>query len=322
MESRLRTFVVLDLETNPDRSDPTEHEILEIGACRVDAGEIVETFETLVRPQRPLLESVLELTGLPTENILRAPKLSLVLTDFRAFVGNRPVVAQNGFGYDFRLLDAVCARLGVPPLPPQRMDTLEIAHLVFPRAGEVVSPDRDGKRTPRGRSLELLASHLKIEHGMLHRALEDARLTVKVFLRLMEVLSATTPLRRLQRHVLREGGHILADFLPDGDRAPLEEVVAETEEWEVTEANLPFDPGAAVAPLAPGGALLHAGRTHRPQQVQMAQFVAAALAGPERVLVEAPTGTGKTFAYLVPAVAWAQSTGRPVVVARDRKSVV
>src|SRR5579863_7665945 len=40
----------------------------------------------------------------------------------------------------------------------------------------------------------------------------------------------------------------------------------------------------------------------RREQLRMAQRVDAALAGREPLIVEAGTGTGKTFAYLVPAL--------------------
>ena len=51
----------------------------------------------------------------------------------------------------------------------------------------------------------------------------------------------------------------------------------------------------------------------------MARRVTGAFAGDRKLLVEAPTGTGKTFAYLVPAVAWATATGAPVMVATHSK---
>jgi ATP-dependent DNA helicase DinG len=43
----------------------------------------------------------------------------------------------------------------------------------------------------------------------------------------------------------------------------------------------------------------------RPQQLEMADAVAAALAGPQHLMVEAGTGVGKSFAYLVPAIQFA-----------------
>ncbi|AXH95792.1 ATP-dependent DNA helicase [Ornithinimicrobium avium] len=66
--------------------------------------------------------------------------------------------------------------------------------------------------------------------------------------------------------------------------------------------------------------LLHAavtavGGTERPGQVAMAQAVERAVEREEHLLVQAGTGTGKSLAYLVPAVAHAMRTGRPSVVA-------
>lgn len=67
-------------------------------------------------------------------------------------------------------------------------------------------------------------------------------------------------------------------------------------------------------------ALLHAavesvGGTERPGQVQMARAVRDAVEREEHLLVQAGTGTGKSLAYLVPAIAHAMATGKPVVVA-------
>ena len=66
--------------------------------------------------------------------------------------------------------------------------------------------------------------------------------------------------------------------------------------------------------------LLHAavsgvGGAERPGQVEMAKAVAHAIDGGEHLLVQAGTGTGKSLAYLVPAVAHAFEAGKPAVVA-------
>ena len=53
----------------------------------------------------------------------------------------------------------------------------------------------------------------------------------------------------------------------------------------------------------------------RPQQVRMAEAVEAALAARRHLIVEAGTGVGKSFAYLVPALLWAARTGKRVAVA-------
>ncbi len=55
--------------------------------------------------------------------------------------------------------------------------------------------------------------------------------------------------------------------------------------------------------LGPGGAVAQKlpGYEPRPQQLDMAEAVANAIAGPHHLMVEAGTGVGKSFAYLVPA---------------------
>ncbi|MFK5645289.1 ATP-dependent DNA helicase [Ornithinimicrobium sp. LYQ121] len=57
------------------------------------------------------------------------------------------------------------------------------------------------------------------------------------------------------------------------------------------------------------------GGTERPGQVRMARAVERAVEREEHLLVQAGTGTGKSLAYLVPAIAHAMRTGRPAVVA-------
>jgi len=55
----------------------------------------------------------------------------------------------------------------------------------------------------------------------------------------------------------------------------------------------------------------------RPEQVAMARHVAAALEGHDTLIVEAGTGTGKTFAYLVPAL----MSGRRVILSTGTRAL-
>src|SRR6476661_2967551 len=55
------------------------------------------------------------------------------------------------------------------------------------------------------------------------------------------------------------------------------------------------------------------GGTERPGQIEMAQAVARAFDTGEHLAVQAGTGTGKSLAYLVPAIACAVDTDEPVV---------
>src|SRR5262245_53616297 len=71
--------------------------------------------------------------------------------------------------------------------------------------------------------------------------------------------------------------------------------------------------------LGPGGILTRAldGYEPRPSQLQMAERVAEALADRRPLIVEAGTGTGKTLAYLVPAIL----SGLKVVISTGTKNL-
>jgi ATP-dependent DNA helicase DinG len=68
--------------------------------------------------------------------------------------------------------------------------------------------------------------------------------------------------------------------------------------------------------LGPGGAIARRLATYesRPEQLAMARAVADAIEAKHHLLVEAGTGVGKSFAYLVPAIQSAVESGKKVVV--------
>ena len=59
------------------------------------------------------------------------------------------------------------------------------------------------------------------------------------------------------------------------------------------------------------------GYRSRQAQIEMAQAIAQAIAGQKTLLAEAGTGTGKTFAYLIPALLW----GGKVIVSTGTKNL-
>ena len=83
-----------------------------------------------------------------------------------------------------------------------------------------------------------------------------------------------------------------------------------------SEADRNFETQSLADVLAPGGLLARrmTGYEHRPQQLEMAHAVADALDGPHHLVVEAGTGVGKTFAYLVPAIQQIERTNQRVVI--------
>ena len=84
----------------------------------------------------------------------------------------------------------------------------------------------------------------------------------------------------------------------------------ETENEKLTIAEI-FGPGGRLEKCMPEG------YEHRPSQLEMAELVEAAFQEKRHLIVEAGTGTGKTLAYLIPAI----RSGRRVVVSTATKSL-
>ncbi len=77
-----------------------------------------------------------------------------------------------------------------------------------------------------------------------------------------------------------------------------------------------IDPEAAMQILGPAGLLASKldDYEHRPQQLEMMNSVVQAFNDREVLLVEAGTGTGKSLAYLVPAILWARANRQRIIV--------
>lgn len=71
--------------------------------------------------------------------------------------------------------------------------------------------------------------------------------------------------------------------------------------------------------LCPGGLIAKhlTDYEHRPQQLTMAEAVVNAFSQNEHLIVEAGTGVGKSFAYLVPAIVFALAAGEKVVISTN-----
>ncbi|MDE0601761.1 MAG: exonuclease domain-containing protein [bacterium] len=341
-------FVVFDLEANTDHPRPEGQEIIEVGALLVEDGRVSREFSTLVAPTpgRPLASLTVELTGLTPETLRGAPSRGPTLESFLEFCGDLPLVAHNGSTYDYLLLLAELDRVGLGEPRGERLDTLELAHVVFPRAGRESVPDIGGGIPPRSRRLVDLAAHFGVGEGIgpAHRALSDARRVWGVMEGLLGELNRDDPVRRAQRWILEITGHPWAVFCqPDiadigaAYRPDLVEVIPLPPLSEEERVPLPgpaldeltgeeeverdIDLPGLVAPLTEGGGLMTEGMEHRPSQEEMAQQVATSLARSENLMVEAPTGTGKTLAYLVPAARLAAAWNTQVLVSTYTKAL-
>jgi DNA polymerase III subunit epsilon len=111
-------FVVFDLETTG--LSATRNRICELGAVRVRALELVDSYQSLVNPRVALPDPIARLTGLREHELRHAPSVGTVLRRFLDFAGDDLLVAHNArFDQGFlerQLLLVHGRRLSEPPL--------------------------------------------------------------------------------------------------------------------------------------------------------------------------------------------------------------
>jgi DNA polymerase III epsilon subunit family exonuclease len=162
-------FVVFDLETTGLSAQTSR--ICELGAVRVRALELADSFHSLVDPGVPLPESVARLTGLREPELRVAPRVGAVVDRFLSFAGQTPLVAHNA-GFDQRFLERQLGRresrrLAEPPLCTAALARRLLAHRV------------------RKVSLASLAQFFGVPTTPCHRALPDAEATAQVLIHLI-----------------------------------------------------------------------------------------------------------------------------------------
>ncbi|MGN0692478.1 MAG: PolC-type DNA polymerase III [Oscillospiraceae bacterium] len=123
-------YVALDIETTG--LSPAYCEIIEIGAVRVENGEVTEQFDALIRPTEPVSGFITDLTGITNEELERNGRQpDMVLSEFSDFIGDSLLVGQNvNFDINF-LYDGFVKHLG-KPLTNDFADTLKLSSNIFP----------------------------------------------------------------------------------------------------------------------------------------------------------------------------------------------
>lgn len=102
-------FVLFDLETTG--LNIYECEIIQISAIRVDNLEIIDTFDTFVKPQKGIPDEITKLTGITELDVAFAPEEDTALRQFLDFVGDDVVAGYNIQRYDTNIVYDHCKRL-------------------------------------------------------------------------------------------------------------------------------------------------------------------------------------------------------------------
>ena len=164
------TYVVFDIETTG--FSPVTNRIIEIGAVKVENGQITDRFSAFVNPQVPIPFEIEKLTGIDDSMVLDAGTIEKVLPEFLEFVGDAALVAHNA-NFDVSFIKENAKRQDIP-VDFTYVDTVGIARTLLTGQAKY--------------TLDAVAKTLKISLENHHRAVDDAECTAEIFLKFIEML--------------------------------------------------------------------------------------------------------------------------------------
>ncbi len=191
------TFVAIDTETTG--LEVTARPV-EIAGVRIEGGAIVDTFQSLVRPDQPVPAAALAVHGIDDEMLADAPAPAGVLEELAEFGAGAVWLAHNA-GYDAGILGMSYLRAGVPAPSAVVLDTCRLARSCIP-----------GEPSYR---LEHLGRLLGLMDDGYHRALADAQVAAGLFLECVRRVGSQTPMREIAR---RAGGWLTVSGVTDAAR--------------------------------------------------------------------------------------------------------
>ena len=170
------TIIAFDLETTGKY--PLGAEICEMAAVKWKGGEVVDTFQTLIKPTALMSQEVINIHGISNSMVEGAPQISEKIEEFWNFVQDGYLVAHHApFDMGFLAIEFERKKLKFP-------ERTVLCSSLLSRRAIPESPNN---------KLQTLVSFLKFPEAQAHRALDDAkqglRLTVECFKRIGEVKS-------------------------------------------------------------------------------------------------------------------------------------
>jgi len=310
----MQSIVAIDIETTGLSEE--RDAIIEVGAVRFKGHRVEAEWSTLLNPNRHIPEFVSGLTGISDAEVRNAPRFREVAEALEAFVGDSPVVGHN-VRFDLGFLQ----RAGLFQYN-EVVDTYELASVLMPTASRY--------------NLGALGKQLGILLPATHRALDDAKVTMAAFNRLFEIarelpLEVVAEIVRLSEPLEWDAAWLFQEVIRARAKDGLQSKKIKKKDagtWfdeskfpplANPENPVPLDPDEIAAALEYGGPFSRYFNSfeQRPEQVDMLRAVTNALSYGNHLMVEAGTGVGKSFAYLVPAALFALQNNTRVVVSTN-----
>ncbi len=301
-------YIIVDIETTG--LDPESAAIIEIGAILVKDGKIESEFSCFVEHKGELPESTKRVTHITEKMLVGAPPLVEVIKELQAFIKKLPVIAHNGFFFDFRILERDGLKI------EEKYDSMELAFFVLPTH-------------LTGHSMAALAGRFSLGE-VPHRALADCRLEFEVITHLQRAWSEFSKEKATALKSLAERtGWWWASSL-SGEHVAVSDFTALVKPYapfRKDDSQIPSSEMQSLDPAEVEKFFLHTRHQKaqyaedRPEQRCVARLIAESFSNDTHAVIEAGTGVGKSKAYLVPSILFALKNNIPVVISTFTKAL-
>jgi len=282
----------------------------------IENDQIVDKRNTLLNPNKKIPPFITNLTNITDEEVKDAPFFHEKADTISELFKDSYLIAHN-VPFDMGFLNAELKNSGRPILKNPVIDTVELSRILFPKAP--------------GYKLSQLAEYFDIQHADPHRALSDAYVTAEIFLKMKKKLESlpyetVVHLLKLEKMFKSDLYEILFDYQE-------KMVFEETEDPQlVTYNGLAFkmeeeinqdkvEPGLSYGDYLDdiyeenGTLKAYLSKYEkRSGQREMSETIYDAFQSKKHALIEAETGTGKSLAYLLPALYEAVSDKKRIVI--------
>ena len=170
-----QTYVVFDFETTGFNAGGADS-IIEIGAVKIKNGEILERYDELINPGRPLPQKIIDITNITDEMLKDKDNEENAVKRFIAWYGDCPMVAHNA-KFDVSFLEMAHEKYNLGKFTNPVIDTLELSRTM----------DNNYAR----HSLSALVKRYEVpwDEDAHHRGDYDAEGTALVFHKMLKKLS-------------------------------------------------------------------------------------------------------------------------------------
>lgn len=166
-----KKYIVLDLETT--WLSKYKHQITEIAAIKFDGEKIIDTYQTLINPQRNIPSGITRLTWITNDMVENAPVISEILPDFLNFIQDDILVAHNS-SFDYWFLSENIYKHHEFWIENPVICTRKLTSRLIPQL-------------PR-KNLWSICEYMNLTNDQAHRAMSDTAVTVDVFKNLLKLL--------------------------------------------------------------------------------------------------------------------------------------